>query len=259
MWQGYVNDGMDPNTNGLGYHYDWGYNAQGQAVLNGITMKKYLDDAGTTPAADTDWYDELLRTALMTNHSLTISGGSERATYSLGMSYLYQDGIMDTDNNYNRLNFRAQVDYQATNWMKVGFNGVFSQGNQRIPKNNAWQVAYNAPGIFPVYDESRGDEIYPVKYASPTQIGINNNIYNPVATANFQNSQNKVNQYLANFYAEFNLVPDKLTFRTSYGKDFSTIRGRTFTEPYYVAGNSFGPYKNSYRIRQMVVGQYPYI
>ena len=39
MWQGYVNDGMDPNTNGLGYHYDWGYNAQGQAVLNGITMK----------------------------------------------------------------------------------------------------------------------------------------------------------------------------------------------------------------------------
>lgn len=22
MWQGYVNDGMDPNTNGLGYHYD---------------------------------------------------------------------------------------------------------------------------------------------------------------------------------------------------------------------------------------------
>ena len=190
-----------------------------------------------TFGADTDWYDELLRTALMTNHSLTISGGSERATYSLGMSYLYQDGIMDTENNYNRLNFRAQVDYQATNWMKVGFNGVFSQGNQRIPKNNAWQVAYNAPGIYPVYDETRGDEIYPVKYASPTQIGINNNLYNPVATANFQNSQNKVNQYLANFYAEFNLVPDKLTFRTSYGKDFSTIRGRTFTEPYYVGSN----------------------
>ena len=36
-----------------------------------------------TFGSDTDWYDELLRTALMTNHSLTISGGSERATYSL--------------------------------------------------------------------------------------------------------------------------------------------------------------------------------
>ena len=41
MWQGYVNDGLDPNTNGLGYHYDWCYNAQGQAELNGITHPKF--------------------------------------------------------------------------------------------------------------------------------------------------------------------------------------------------------------------------
>ena len=29
MWQAYVNDGMDPNTNGLGYRYDWSYDVQG--------------------------------------------------------------------------------------------------------------------------------------------------------------------------------------------------------------------------------------
>lgn len=28
--------------------------------------------------ADTNWYDELLRTAMMTNHSLNISGGTEK-------------------------------------------------------------------------------------------------------------------------------------------------------------------------------------
>ena len=71
-----------------------------------------------TFGADTDWYGELLRDAVMTNHSLNIAGGSERATYSLGMSYLYQDGIMNTDNNYNRLNFRAQIDYDATDWFQ---------------------------------------------------------------------------------------------------------------------------------------------
>ena len=58
MWQAYVNDNMNPNTNALGYHYDWGYNAQGYPVLNGITMNKYLDEAGTVPAANTDWYAE---------------------------------------------------------------------------------------------------------------------------------------------------------------------------------------------------------
>ena len=28
-------------------------------------MKKYLDDAGTTPAADTDWFDETTRTGVV--------------------------------------------------------------------------------------------------------------------------------------------------------------------------------------------------
>ena len=36
MWQAYVNDGLDPNTNGLGYHYNWGYNAAGYPVLSNI-------------------------------------------------------------------------------------------------------------------------------------------------------------------------------------------------------------------------------
>lgn len=187
--------------------------------------------------ADTDWYDELLRDAVMTNHSLNIAGGSDRATYSVGMSYLYQDGIMNTNNNYNRLNFRAQLDYDATNWLKVGFSGVFSQSSQQLPKVNAWQVAFNAPQFFPVYDDRRGDDVTPVKYASPEQIGINNNIYNPVATANYYNSLNKTNQYLANFYAQFNILPEKLNFKTSFGKDYSTIKGSVYDEPYYVGIN----------------------
>ena len=187
--------------------------------------------------ADTDWYDELLRDALMTNHSINISGGSEKATYSIGMSYLYQDGIMDTDNNYNRLNFRAQLDYDATNWLKVGFSGVFSQAKQQLPNLSAWQVAFNAPQFFPVYDDRRGDNVTPIKYASPEQVGINNNIYNPVATANYTNSLNKTNQYLANFYAQFNILPEKMNLKTSFGKDYSTIKGRTFIEPYYVGLN----------------------
>ena len=98
------------------------------------TMKAAIDRFGGSYAdsdfhkwtygADTDWYKELLRTAVITNHSVGISGGSDKATYSLGISYLYQDGIMDTENNYKRLNFRAAVDYDATSWLKVGFNGV---------------------------------------------------------------------------------------------------------------------------------------
>lgn len=58
---------------------------------------------------NTNWYDELLRTAMIHNHSLDISGGTEKVTYSVGASYLYQDGILDAENSYNRLNLRTQA------------------------------------------------------------------------------------------------------------------------------------------------------
>jgi TonB-linked SusC/RagA family outer membrane protein len=67
-----------------------------------------------TYAANTDWYNELLRTAMITNHGLSIAGGGEKATYSLGFNYLHQDGVMNVNNYYNRLNFRAALDYEAT-------------------------------------------------------------------------------------------------------------------------------------------------
>ena len=60
--------------------------------------------------------------------------------YAVGVSYLYQDGIMDVDNNYKRMNFRGSVDYDATNWLKVGFNGVFSNSTQQVPNNQASKV-----------------------------------------------------------------------------------------------------------------------
>lgn len=185
--------------------------------------------------ADTNWYDELLRTAMMTNHSLNISGGTEKATYSAGMSYLAQDGIMDVENYYRRLNFRAALDYEARKWLKIGFNGVFSNSQQQLPKNAAWQQAYNTPSIIPVYDDRRDDTVFPKKYTSPEQVGLTNNFNNPVATANYYDNRNETYQVLTNFYAQLNLIPDKLNIRSSYSYDYSMIRGSEFTPTYYVA------------------------
>ncbi len=187
--------------------------------------------------ADTDWYDELLRTAVMTNHSLNISGGSDKATYSAGMSYLYQDGIMDVENYFERINFRAAVDYDARKWLKVGFNGVFSSSEQQLANSSAWQQAFNAAPVYPVYDETRDDTVFPTKYASPEQVGLTTNFYNPVATADYYDSLNKNYQVLSNFYAQINILPEKLNIRTSYSYDYQSTKGSVFTPTYYVSNN----------------------
>lgn len=187
-----------------------------------------------TYAANTDWYNELLRTAMITNHGLSIAGGGEKATYSLGFNYLHQDGVMNVNNYYNRLNFRAALDYEATKWLKVGFNGVFSKGTQRVPNNAAWQQAFNAPGIYTVMDD-KNTVGTPVRYGSPESVGLTNNFYNPVASAKYFDSKNESNQYLTNFYAQINFIPNKLNLRTSYSYDYINYRGRSYVPEYYVS------------------------
>lgn len=210
----------DPDT--YGYIFEGSVNTFG-GDLNSLTFN-----------ADTDWYDELLRTALMTNHSLNISGGSDKATYSTGLSYLAQDGIMDVENYYRRLNFRTALDYDARSWLKLGFNGVFSNSDQQLPNNAAWQGAFNNPSVFPVYDNSRDASIFPNKFASPEQVGLANNFYNPIATATYFDKSNKIYQVLSNFYAQINILPEKLNIRTSYSYDYKSLGTSNFVPTYYV-------------------------
>lgn len=188
-----------------------------------------------TFGADNDWYDQLLRTAAITNHSLNINGGSEKAVYAVGVSYLYQDGIMDVDNNYKRMNFRGSVDYDATNWLKVGFNGVFSNSTQQVPNNQAWQKAFNCPPIVALYDDKYNEKSFPDKFGSPDAIGYTSNFYNPVATAKYFDSSKENYQVLSNFYAQIDFIPSKLNFKTNYSYSFLSTQGREFTPKYYVS------------------------
>ena len=186
--------------------------------------------------ADTDWYDELLRNAFIQNHSLDVTGGNAQSTYSFGVNYMDQEGIMNVKNEYSRYNLRAKVDYQVEKWLKVGANMIMSNATQFSPNTSAWFSAFGTPSIIPVYDENRTDEVTPIKYASPSQVGLTNNFSNPVASAKYHNDKSQIFQILPSFYAEVNFLPEnKLKFRTSYSADVSLNRNRAYTEKYYVS------------------------
>lgn len=210
----------------------------GLAILQN-SIDRYGGDKGTyTPAVNTDWYDELLRTALMHNHSLDITGGSDKTTYSVGLSYLYQEGIMKAKNEYERFNLRTRADYNAFSWLKVGASVVLTNATQFTPNNGAWGSAYQTPGIVPVIDESQSDEqSYPIKYASPELIGMGSYFGNPVARAKYHDEKNQTVQILPTFYAEINFLPEnRLVFRTSYSQDISFLNGYNYTPQYKVGG-----------------------
>ncbi len=59
--------------------------------------------------ANTDWQDELFRSAIRQNYSLSVSGGSEDSRYFVSLNYLDQEGaVLSTD--FNRLALRINLD-----------------------------------------------------------------------------------------------------------------------------------------------------
>ena len=209
-------------------------NEMGNETLQDV-LNQSVKNWGSLP--NTNWYDEILHTALTHNHSLDISGGSEKATYSVGASYLYQDGILNAENDYSRFNLRTKTDYKAFDWLKVGANVVLSNSTQVVPDGQVWMSAFRTPSIIPVYDESNPLGAYPINYASPAQVGLSEFYGNPVATAKYYDSKNKSLRVMPSFYAQFDFLPEnKLFFKTAYSQDINILQSRTYTPAYLVGG-----------------------
>lgn len=193
-------------------------------------------DASAFPG-DTDWYAELVKPAFTTNHSIDLSGASDNTNYSVGLSYFYQDGIMNhTTNDYDRINIRLRLDQKMTSWLKVGVNSVLSRYEKNNYNANAFYQAYLNPPVYNVYNEDN-TEAYPVKFDSPQLYGFANAYGNPVAVAYYNNSGEKGLKEVLSTYAEFTIIPQALTFKTSYNMDFYFYDSHNYTPEYNVGGS----------------------
>jgi TonB-dependent starch-binding outer membrane protein SusC len=185
------------------------------------------------PNVNTDWYKEIMRVSPIQNHSLNVMGGSENATYSIGSSYFFQEGILDMKNNYERFNLRAKVDFNATDWFTIGGNVIFSNSQKYIQESDAWSQAYWAVPILPLYDEMN-TAAWPINFASAQDIGFRGG-QNPLPTLEFNNNRQQSKQTLVNFYGQINFIPTKLNFRTTYNHSFTNINQRNVDLPFYIS------------------------
>ena len=223
MWRAYMNDGMDPNTNGLGYNYDWSYNEQGNPVLNGISMKKYLDDAGTTPAADTDWFDETTRTGVVQQYNVSVSKGSDKGSSFFSLGYYKNLGIIK-HSDFNRFSARMNTEYKLlkNNCLTVGEHFTVNRTSEVAAPGGFLQNVLQFNPSLPIYTEDGN-------YAGP--VGGYPDRYNPVAVLE-RNKDNRYTYWRMFGDAYINLNPFKgFNIRTTFGLDYSQKQQRFFTYP----------------------------
>ncbi len=190
------------------------------------------------PDVNTDWYDLILRHALQQNHSLGVAGGSEDITYAVGLNYFDQEGILKMKNDFERFNIRSKLNFDLSNRLSVGVSTLFSNATRYRPEDTAFALAYFAVPVMPVLDPSKTDA-FPRPYANAQDLGYRGT-QNPFPIMENTENRNKIRNTLVTFDLSYQLIPDKLTFKTAYYHNFETLEVREVRLPFFFGnGNAF--------------------
>ena len=222
MWQAFVNEGQDPNVNGLGYAFDWGYNSQGHPVLNSVSMNRFLDEAGTTPSADTDWFKETTRTGFVQNYNLSVSAGTKKSSSFFSLGYYKNLGIIK-NSDFDRISARVNTEYNLIgDILKIGEHLTINRSTQVSAPGGFLQNVLQFNPSIPVYTLDGN-------YGGP--VGGYPDRNNPVAVLN-RNKDNRYTYWRMFGDAYLNLNPFKgFNVRTTFGIDYSQMAQRIFTYP----------------------------
>ena len=213
------------------------------------------------PDVNTDWYAEIMEPALQQNHSLTIAGGSNQSSYSVGVNYFEQDGLLQTKNSYQRVNIRTKLDQEVNNWLKVGLNLNLSQGIRYLPNDAAWFSAYHAVPILPVFDDANYADLLASEtpnaspYAS-AQLLDYRGAQNPYLNLDYRDNRQDIRKVLAGLYAQVDLIENKLVYKINYNVSLLALKARSVLLPYWVSNETNRPLSSINTSRTTDVNQF---
>lgn len=192
----------------------------------------------------TNWLEEARKkNAPVTNHSLNVTGGSDLSTYSIGLSYTWQKGIIGkpVEPDYKRYNVRVNSDHVlikngSLNVLKLGENITYSYHESKgISIGDMWSndirnFLHTSP-FLPLYDDN-GDYHYAIPWETREA--------NPIGLMAYNGGSNITkNHWLqANVYLQ--LEPLKgLKLKTSFGYQMSAATWRSFVPVYKLSTQNF--------------------
>ena len=255
MDEGRVNDGLAP--------YDWenilvnqnnwlNTNYPGLGTQLGEEVWEKLQNGWE----GTNWVEEITQEdAPIVSHAVNITGGSEDIIYSMGASYLNQEGIIGghiTDAGYKRFTARLNTEFILKKnddhaIITVGENFTYTNTENRsvatgnIYYNDLHNALVQNP-LQPAYWQPAIDNNINEFGFTPTLEGISANQTNPLAVMYYRHNYNygKGNTIVGNVYAEIQPIED-LVLRSSYGTNAWFGHSRSMN-PTYQLGTLYRDY-----------------
>ena len=229
-------------------------------VTNLYGEEKLPHELGT---ANTDWQDEIYRTAISHDHNITISGGLKNMPYRVSLSYTNQNGIIKTS-NFER--FTASVNLAPAffdNYLKFNINAKSMVAWNQYADGGVVGSAITMDPTRPVYDNSTN--VFGGYYQWSTKAEFNNPDWlltknslapqNPVALLDLKDDQAKSKSFIGNIEIDykFHFLPD-LRIHANLGADYSEGRQTTIISPYSYSNNYYGWNGTSYEYKYNLSG-----
>ena len=224
----FIPDYLNPAKGKLGQVdeslYKWGTIAQGANLITKANKE------------GTDWFKAIERAAMYTDLSASLTGSSDRTTYSYILGYLNEDGVMKYT-GYDRWNLRANITSDVNKWLTVGqsISGTFTNqyglvdvysaasnitGSPYSAINGEFSPiswAYRMQPIVPVYDVGGN-------YAGTRANSSLGNGRNPLGVLDLNKDNHRERMALnGNVFANITIL-EGLQFRTLAGLNYNTFK-----------------------------------
>ena len=229
-------------------------------VLNGDEYRSLVqqvigDGAAALGDANTDWQDEIFRTAISTTHNVSISGGLKNMPYRVSAGYQSDNGIIK--NSFMR-RFNASVNL-APSFLDdhLNFNVTAKYTNEKDSYVDSGAVIGGALAMDPTrpvyldpsdpaYEFMGG---YYQNYQSASGFSDPNWLYttntntpqNPVAYLNQKECIAHSNDFTGNVEMDYKIHGfEDLHIHASYGGQYTESRQHDWTSPYSYDNNYYG-------------------
>lgn len=171
--------------------------------------------------ANTNWQDEIFRTALLTDNNISVSASTDKSNFYLGVGYMYEQGNINHE-RYNRITVNFANDYNLTKDIKVGYQFTGAR-IQPADSKEVLNALRSAPVVVP-YNEEHG-----MYNRLPNM--QKHQISNPLVAVEDEARTARADNYNAggNIYGDIDFLNKKLNFRVMYGFDYRSEDNRTYT------------------------------
>jgi len=188
----------------------------------------YKSGADPLNYPSTNWYTTVLKPwTPQTEHSLTLSGGSDRVRYFLSGLYLYQDAFYrNSATNYKQYNLRGNIDAQVTNNFKVSVDISGRIENRHYPPTSSATIFSDVIGTPPGYAPffPNGLPAQGTQGANPLQEAQGYNGYSRTGT--------NVLQTTGSFEWKLPFITSGLVLTGFASYDFDFYNGKSFSYPF---------------------------